>query len=174
MAMFRNGLSKVIKFVNNVSRETYIVAILTVFSCGTLSTYYAWTRKTRRHYAMFSDQNYYKDAVEILKGYTPAISYLGEPVTAKPLSPFDPASVVGNELSVVIKIPVLGPKGKGHLFSFASREKENTKFEIYRLDFEQYTKEYTKRWTFYINKNKLTEEMETKQTVLDKVEVKEE
>jgi len=92
----------------------------------------------------FREQEWYKKGVQMFHQYKPAEDYLGSPVSNGHVN-LSKLMVIECEANAAI--PVKGPKGKGLLWIYASRESIKKSWEIDQLDLEISATE--QRWKFY-------------------------
>ncbi|XP_064598521.1 cytochrome c oxidase assembly factor 1 homolog [Liolophura sinensis] len=101
---------------------------------------------TQRLQNDIKQQDHYKQSVKLLRDYKPAQEAFGKPII--PLS-LDLANkdIYMDEKEARLVIPLRGPKDKGTLYTWATREKPGLSWNIDQLDLE--LKSSGRRWTFY-------------------------
>ncbi|GAB1600196.1 uncharacterized protein LOC115209809 [Argonauta hians] len=106
----------------------------------------------------FKQTDCYIESVSLLRNYTPIEKYLGQPISVKSIDLGDTENNVVSALDAKLAIPVLGPKDKGTLYCWASRQTADERWHIDKLDIE--VTKTNQRWTFY--RRPITNENEAK------------
>ncbi|XP_014780763.1 uncharacterized protein LOC106876657 [Octopus bimaculoides] len=106
----------------------------------------------------FKQADYFIESVSLLRNYTPIEKYLGQPIVVKSIDLGDTENNVVGALGAKIAIPVCGPKDKGILYCWATRENTDERWLVDKLEIE--IKKTKQRWTFY--ERPITKENEEK------------
>ncbi|XP_067127054.1 cytochrome c oxidase assembly factor 1 homolog [Centruroides vittatus] len=77
--------------------------------------------------------NYYSDSLKLLRQHTGAADLLGQPIKVGKLDLGDEENYLDG-LKTTLKVPVKGPKEKGHLFIWADRQKPGDIWTVQRLE----------------------------------------
>ncbi|KAK7113740.1 hypothetical protein V1264_012976 [Littorina saxatilis] len=96
-------------------------------------------------------EEYHRKPMYMLRHYQPAVDLLGHPIhpTRMDLGNTEKNRIDGYEAKLAI--PVKGPKDKGTLYVWASREKAGDSWDVTRLDLE--VGEANERLTFHKGEN---------------------
>ncbi|CAF0793252.1 unnamed protein product [Brachionus calyciflorus] len=82
----------------------------------------------------FSNETYFKEAVELIKGYTPAMEKLGQPVRIKKIDISDDFNYQDLEKAKV-KIPLQGQRCAAEVFAYATKDNNNWKLDYMELKY---------------------------------------
>nr|XP_022324056.1 cytochrome c oxidase assembly factor 1 homolog [Crassostrea virginica] len=91
------------------------------------------------------ESGFYKDSVEMVNHYPVALEHLGKPIAPRRISYTDPENKLTDK-EVCVKIPLVGPKDEGMMYTWAERASLEDKWVVNRVDISI---RKLGRWTFY-------------------------
>lgn len=98
------------------------------------------------HHKKIRESGFYKDSLEMVNHYPPAVEHLGKPIKGHRITYADPENKL-TDTDICVKVPLHGPEGDGILYTWATRKSMKDKWIIDRLDIKILN---GGKWTFYV------------------------
>ncbi|XP_048775707.2 uncharacterized protein LOC125680288 [Ostrea edulis] len=136
-------------FLNELNHKLFtasLAGITALLGANTFMGYY--------HHKKIRESGFYKNSLELVRSYPPAVEHLGEPILGRRITYSDPSNTL-TDTDVCVAIPLFGPKGEATMYTWSRRRSMQDEWIIDRLDLKIPS---VGCWTFYTKDRQAGEE----------------